>query len=92
MWPLKFECDGFLTQNASWRGAPVEPKTARHLAQLHAAGSNLAVCLRVPDPNRSEPSREGDARRSVTGPLSAASARDMDTVSAEIVGYLTFGR
>ena len=78
-------------------GAPVEPKTAlRHLrfiwAQLHAAGSNLAVCLRVPDPNRSEPSREGDARRSVTGPLSAASARDKDTVSAEIVGYLTFGR
>jgi hypothetical protein len=31
----------------------------------------------VPDPNRSEPSHEAmkDARRSVTGPLSAASAR-----------------
>ena len=74
MWPLKFECDGFLTQNASWGSGRTQNRYVIW-AQLHAAGSNLAVCLRVPDPNRSEPSREGDARRSVTGPLSAASAR-----------------
>ena len=42
----KFECDCFLTQNAF--GAP-EPLVI--WAQLHAAGSNLAVCLRAgPEP------------------------------------------
>ena len=57
--PLKFECDCFLTQNLlkTRFGAP-EPLVI--WAQLHAAVSNLAVCLRA-GPNRSEPSREGRA-------------------------------
>ena len=47
-------------------------------AQLHAAGSNLAVCLRTFYRTRTARNRRvKDARRSVTGPLSDAFARDM---------------
>ena len=47
IWPLKFECDWFAsslkTQNALFGAS--EPLVI--WAQLHAAGSNLAVCLRA---------------------------------------------
>ena len=57
IWPLKFELECLPTQNA-FRGSG----TARHLGpQLHAAGSILAAYACVPDPNCSEPSREGRA-------------------------------
>ena len=65
--PVTFECDCSLTQNAFWGSG-----TARHLG--HAAGSNLAVCLRA-GPELLGTVAVKDARRSVTGPLSAASAR-----------------
>ena len=70
--PLKFECDCFLTQNAfSGTG------TARHFGPNSTRPAQIWPYACVPDPDRSEPSREGrlDVRRSVAGPLSAASAR-----------------
>ena len=55
---LKFECDSLLPHSKRVFGGLPEPLVI--WAQLHAAGSNLAVCLRA-GPNRSEPSREGRA-------------------------------
>ena len=66
--PLKFECDCFLTQkNAFWQfGAPSGSGTARHLGptsrgrlKFGRTAYGLSAC--VPDPNCSEPSREGHA-------------------------------
>jgi hypothetical protein len=72
IWPLKFEFECLPTQNA-FRGSG----TARHLGPTPRGWLKFGrVYACVPDPNRSEPSgRLKDARRSVTGPLSAASAR-----------------
>jgi hypothetical protein len=55
-------------------------------AQLHAAGSNLGVCLHA-GPELLGIVTVKDARRSVTGPLSAASARYL-----RMLAILTLGR
>jgi hypothetical protein len=67
--PLKFECDCFLTQNAFWGSG-----TARHLGPTPRGRlkfGRMLACRTRTARNR----RVKDARRSVTGPLSAASAR-----------------
>ena len=53
-------------------------------AQFHAAGSNLAVCLRAGPELLARNRRVKDARRSVTGPLSAALPRDICGQPTEI--------
>ena len=71
IWPLKFECDCFLAQNAFWGSG-----TARHLGPTPRGrlkfGRMLACRTRTA---RNAVACLKDARRSVTGPLSAASAR-----------------
>ena len=59
-WPLQFEFECFPTQNAF-------PKPLVIWAQLHEAGSNLAVCLCAGPEllGTTEPSREGRASVSV---------------------------
>eukprot|EP00964_Phaeocystis_antarctica_P009918 scaffold5383_cov57-Phaeocystis_antarctica.AAC.2 len=68
--PLKFECECPLTQNAFWGSL-----TARHLGPTPRGrlkfGRMLACRTRTARNRRVE-----GARRSVTGPLSAAFARD----------------
>jgi hypothetical protein len=66
---LKFECDCFLTQNAFWGSG-----TARHLGPTPRGRlkfGRMLACRTQTARNR----RVKDARRSVTGPLSAAAAR-----------------
>ena len=71
IWPLNFEYECFLTQNAFWGS-----ETARHLGPTPRSrlkfGRVLACRTRTARNRRVE-----SARRSVTGPLSAAFARDM---------------
>ena len=67
--PLKFECDCFLTQNAFWGSG-----TARHLGPTPRGRlkfGRMLACRTRTARNR----RVKDVRRSVAGPLSAASAR-----------------
>jgi hypothetical protein len=83
IWPLKFECDCFLTQNAFWCSG-----TARHLG-LTPRGrlkfGRMLACRTRTARNR----RVKDARRSVTGPLSAASARYLRICNSDYaLGYL----
>ena len=69
--PLKFECECPLTQNAFWGS-----ETARHLGPTPRGRlkfGRMLACRTRTARNR----RVKDARRSVTGPLSAAFARDM---------------
>jgi len=96
---LKFECGCFLTAHS---------KRVLGLRNRSSFGPNSTrpaqiwpyAC--VPDPNRSEPSREGRAlvcNLSVTGPLSAASARylrigdsDIRAVKTRFLETATYNR
>ena len=91
--PLKFECDCFLTQNAFWGSG-----TARHLGPTPRGRlkfGRMLACRTRTARNR----RVKDARRSVTGPLSAASARylrigdsDFGAVKARFLEMATYNR
>jgi len=81
IWPLKFECDCFLTQNAFWGSG-----TARHLGPTPRG--RLKFCRMLACRTRTARNRRvKDARRSVTGPLSAALPRDICGLA-----ILTFGK
>ena len=81
IWPLKFECDCSLTQNAFWGSG-----TARHLGPTPRGRlkfGRILACWTQTTQNR----RVQGAHRSATGPLSAASARDMRPSARERVPW-----
>ena len=94
--PLTFECDCFLTQDAFWGSGTGRPSFGLNSTRPAQIWPYVLACrTRTSARNR----RVKDARRSITGPLSAASPRylrigdsDFGAVKARFLEMATYNR